>query len=194
MQAEVPAPHSPEAVASSLPLLDSVRQRTSLLCAEMNLVRRVSYSSTRTCAPAGRLKARLQCEARLTMGLGIFLITASFLQHPAPGTQPHKVAEESLPGWYLHRRDPLAHGHPSQPEADAIFHHTSLPSTHPRGNAPPTQPGPAPAPAHLPYVQAWAGQHCLVCRGRQCQQAARVAQRLYGVQQPQVGKVVHQHL
>ncbi len=36
------------AVASSLPLLLSASAASEELCAEMNLVRRVSYSSTRT--------------------------------------------------------------------------------------------------------------------------------------------------
>ena len=53
---------------------------------------------------------------------------------------------------------------------------------------------PAHAPAHLAGVQAGAGQHGGVGGGGERQQALGVGQRLDGVQQAQVGKVVDQDL
>lgn len=50
------------------------------------------------------------------------------------------------------------------------------------------------APPHLAHVQARAGEHGLVGGGAERQEAGGVAQRLNGVQQPQVCKVVDQHL
>ena len=44
---------------------------------------------------------------------------------------------------------------------------------------------------HLSRLQPRAGQHRRVGAGRQRQQTPRVAQRLYGVQQPQVSEIVH---